>query len=232
MIEALTDFPFALNLGAVQKRAHVRPDTEDAEALAELVGRVLSLARPKALFRESFVEARGADWVRIDGVTFTSQALRWNLDKAERVFPFAATCGHEVDAVALVPGDILQPFWLDVIKTFLLEAARQHLEAELKRRYRLEKSAAMHPGSADVGVWAIEQQRELFAVLGGVTPFIGVTLSESCLMHPNKSVSGIRFLAEANFRSCQVCRRQKCPSRAAPFDEQLWQQIRAGQRGD
>ncbi len=226
-MEAITAIPFTLNLPALQKRAHVRPGTEDAEQLAELAARVSALGQPKALYKESFIEARGADWVRIDGITFTSQALRYNLDKAERVFPFVATCGHEVDSISLPPGDILQPFWLDVLKTFLLEAARLHLEAELKSRYRLEKSSSMHPGSADVNVWPIEQQRELFALLGGVTPYIGVTLTESCLMSPNKSVSGIRFLAEADFRSCQVCRRQNCPSRAAPFDAQLWQHIQS-----
>lgn len=224
-IQVLEDFAFRLDLAQIQKRAHVRSGTEDASQLAELVAQVEAVARPKALFRESFIEARGMDWVCIDGITFTSQALRWNLDKAERVFPYIATCGHEVDTLTLPPDDILMPFWLDVIKTVLLEAASQHLSRVLATLYRLEKFSTMHPGSAEADVWPIEQQRELFQLMDGVTAYIGVELTESCLMRPNKSVSGIHFLTESDFRSCQVCRRENCPSRAASFDAALWQKI-------
>jgi hypothetical protein len=37
-------------------------------------------------------------------------------------------------------------------------------------------------------------------------------------MVPNKSVSGVRFPTEIDFRSCQVCQREDCPSRSAAFD--------------
>jgi hypothetical protein len=58
-----------------------------------------------------------------------------------------------------------------------------------------------------------------------VTRHIGVVLTDSFLMIPNKSVSGIRFQTETDFRSCQVCRREVCPSRSAPFDKALWESL-------
>lgn len=225
-VEVLAEIPFPLDFESVRQRARVKPGSEDALALAQLAARAAAAARPKALYRESFVEERGEDWVRIDGVRFTSRALRWHLQEVGRVFPYVATCGGELDTLELDPEDILQPYWLEVIKTFALDAARQHLEAHLQARYLLGKSAAMAPGSADEHVWPIEQQRELFALLEGVSAHIGVTLSASCLMLPNKSVSGIRFPTAADFRSCQVCRRQNCPGRRAPFDADLWQHTR------
>jgi hypothetical protein len=89
----------------------------------------------------------------------------------------------------------------------------------------------MSPGSGDVNVWPIEQQRELFELLGDVRGQIGVELTDSFLMVPNKTVSGIHFPAEKDFRTCQVCHRENCPSRGAPFDQELWESIQHSEAG-
>jgi len=83
----------------------------------------------------------------------------------------------------------------------------------------------MNPGSGEVEVWPIEQQRELFSLFGDVRKQIGVELTDSFLMMPNKSVSGIQFPTETDFRTCQVCRRKNCPNRVAPFEQGLWKSI-------
>lgn len=224
-MDALLNIPFDLDPVALQKKAHIQPGSEDAADFLLLVDKVQAVAHPKVLIAECFVEQRGDDWVQIGGVRFTSRALRLNLDQVQRVFPYVATCGREVDAVELPAGDFMQPFWLDILKTSLLESASRFLMQQLSQRYQVQHASAMHPGSADLGVWAIEEQRQLFDLLGGVEPLIGVTLTESCLMLPNKSVSGILFPTEVDFRSCQVCQREHCPSRGAPFDTALWQKI-------
>jgi hypothetical protein len=225
-MEALLQIDPALDTSALLARVHVAPDSEDAAAFTALVDQARAIARPKALYAESFIEARGDDTVRIDGITFTSRMLRRKLDVVERVFPYIATCGHEMDAVALPAGDVLVQFWWDAIKAELLSAARAHLLAHLTDRFRLGQTARMSPGSGDVEVWPIEQQRLLFALLGGVTPFIGVRLTESCLMIPNKTVSGLLFPTEEDFQTCQVCHRDVCPNRRAPFDAVVWQALR------
>ena len=122
-------------------------------------------------------------------------------------------------------GDFLETFWWDLIKAEILTAAVKHLVAHLSRRFLLPKTATMNPGSGDADVWPIEQQRELFALLGDVPKQVGVELTESYLMVPNKTISGIRFATELDFRSCQVCQRPVCPNRVAAFDEPLWASI-------
>jgi len=224
-MEALTRIPPELDLPTLMQRVHVAPDTDDAVAFAGLVSRAREVAKPKALFAEAFIAARGEHTVQIDGISFTSRLLRQNLDRVERVFPYVATCGRELDAVELPRGDVLAAFWWDTIKAAVLGAARAHLHAHLAQRFRLGKTATMSPGSGDVDTWPIEQQRELFALLGGVRPLIGVELTESCLMIPNKTVSGIVFPTETDFRTCQVCHREICPNRSAPFDEALWRSV-------
>ena len=224
-MEALTRIPFELDAPALMKRVHVEPDTEDATEFEELVNRARDVANPKALYAESYVEAKGEDTVRIGGVTFTSRALRKNLDRVERVFPLIATCGHELDLARQPSGDPLKEFWWETIKSDLLMSARRHLDEHLNRKFLLGKTSTMSPGAGDATVWPIEQQRELFALLGDVKGRIGVELTASCLMVPNKTVSGIRFPTETDFRSCQVCRRAVCPSRSAPFNKELWESI-------
>jgi len=50
---------------------------------------------------------------------------------------------------------------------------------------------------------------------------VGVTLSNSLLMIPRKSLSGIYFPTESPFMACQLCPKQSCPSRKAGYDENL-----------
>jgi len=225
-MEALTQIAPALDTATLLERLHVASESEDAAVFAALVDRAREVARPKALYAEAFVEGRGDDAIRIADVTFTSRMLRRKLETVERVFPYVATCGHEMDGVALPAGDVLVQYWWDAIKAELLTAARAHLLAHLTDRYRLGQTARMSPGSGDVDVWPIEQQRLLFALLEGVTPFIGVILTESCLMIPNKTVSGLLFPTQEDFQTCQVCHRDPCPNRRAPFDAAVWQSLR------
>jgi hypothetical protein len=225
-MEALTQIAPALDTAALLTRVHVAPDSEDAAAFTALVDQARAVARPKALYAEAFVEGRGDDTIRIADITFTSRMLRRKLAAIERVFPYVATCGHEMDDVALPAGDVLVRFWWDAIKAELLAVARAHLLAHLTERFRLWQTARMSPGSGDADVWPIEQQRLLFALLEGVTPFIGVILTESCLMIPNKSVSGLLFPTEEDFQTCQVCHRDPCPNRRASFDAAVWHSLR------
>jgi hypothetical protein len=51
-----------------------------------------------------------------------------------------------------------------------------------------------------------------------------VTLTDSFLMVPTKSVSGIVFPTEVSFESCRLCPRSDCPGRRAKYDPNLWEQ--------
>lgn len=227
-MEALTNIPFELETGALMQTAHVAAGTDDAREFESLLDKARRIARPKALYRECFIEAKGDETVVIEGIKFTSQTLRRNLDQAERVFCYICTCGHELDLVPPPAEDFLQAFWWDTLKATLLGCAIGHLNQHLSRKFALGKTATMSPGSGDATVWPIQQQRELFALLGDVKAQIGVELTRSLLMVPNKSVSGVRFPTEVDFRSCQLCHREGCPSRAAHFDRKLWESMQKG----
>lgn len=226
-MEILDSIPFSLDAASLTERMCLTPGTKEARELAGLIRTAEETARPKAAFRECFIENKGEDTLTIDAVTFTSRTLRTQLQDAERVFPFVVTCGREMDQVVYDRADFLQSYWWEEIKSDLLNIASDHLTSVLTSRFGLGKSAFMSPGSGDSDIWPIEQQQPLFLLLGNVEEAIGVQLSDSFLMSPIKSLSGIRFATEIDFHTCQLCRRKNCPSRSAPFDKALWESCRS-----
>ncbi len=82
----------------------------------------------------------------------------------------------------------------------------------------------MAPGAGAGDDWPITQQKELFSLFGGrekVEELIGVRLTDSFLMVPIKSVSGIFFPTEIRFESCQICPREQCIGRRAAYDPEV-----------
>ena len=224
MIE-LSDIPFSLDAEQLMRALHIRPGSEHVVSFLGLLDRVVEVGRPKAVYRVSYVDDRTADSVSLDGVRLTSRALRKNLDSVERVFPYVATCGTEADEIKPTRQDTLQDFWLWTIREALLDAALDHLHEHLTARYQVEHWGSMHPGSGDADLWPLEQQGPLFSLLGDVDGATGVRLTESLLMIPEMSVSGIIFPTETGFASCRVCHHQRCPKRMAPFDEELYRAV-------
>ena len=196
-----------------------RRSKQIVETVQELIDVVVSTARPKAVYKVSYVDNKNGDSLDIDGITFSSRVLCANLSKVERVFPYIATCGTELDGVPLPSGDALRSFCLDTIKTMVLGIAVNYLADHVKQKYMLGQISHMNPGSLED--WPITQQRELFSLFGDVEGLIGVGLTQNYVMRPLRSSSGIYFPTEIRFESCQLCPRENCIGRRAPYDSDL-----------
>ena len=220
-MDVLTSIPVEYKLEQVLSRLHVEPGSEDADDVRELLERVREVVNPKATCGVCYVGERGSNTVEFGGEVFTSRVLRVNLEQAHRVFPYIATCGREFDEVPDVEGDPLREYWLDELRVMALRAAAARVREHIERKYMPGKMSSMSPGSLED--WPITQQRQLFSVFGEVEAKIGVRLTDSCLMVPTKSVSGILFPTEVSFESCRLCPREGCPGRRAPYDEHLWE---------
>ncbi len=226
-MEIFNDIPVSLELKEVLRRMRIREKNTFVEKTArELIDIARPIAKPKAVYEVSYVENKNEDLLDIGGVTFTSRVLRVNLDKVERVFPYVVTCGRELDEIAVPTRDFMRSYCLDIIKETSLRSAISYLENYLKRNYALGQLSRMNPGS--LASWPITQQRELFSILGNVEELIGVKLTESCLMIPVKSVSGIFFPTEVKFESCQLCPREVCSGRRAPYNPDLAKKYQEG----
>jgi len=212
--------PFQIDTGQLYKTLRIKEGSELVARLSLLIDKTQAIGRPKAFYKVAFIESRGEDQVIIDGVIFSSRVLRVNLEKAHRVFPFVATCGSELEEWSKSIDDLLEKYWADVIKEMALGTALRHLNEHLMDHFHSGKISRMNPGS--LSDWPLQEQRPLFTILGKGPGAIGVMLTDSFLMLPTKSVSGIWFPTEESFESCRLCPREKCPGRRAPYDPDLY----------
>lgn len=217
-MEVLEGITVTVDLKKAGPMLHVQR-TGDAEQVQRILEEAAGLFAPKAVYSASYVEAKDEEGVLIGGERFQSRVLRKNLDSVGRVFPFVVTLGSALEQRAGQCEDLLEKYYFDVIGNIALVEARKELQRAISGRYALGRVSFMSPGS--LPDWPIEEQIPLFTLLGGVEPSIGVRLNESLLMIPRKSVSGIFFPTETSFYSCQLCPRERCEGRRAPYSESL-----------
>jgi len=219
-MEILDNIPVNLEREKIIERLRLdHGGKQIVEMVQELIDVVVSTARPKAVYKVSYVDNNNGNSVDIDGIKFSSRVLCANLNKVERVFPYIATCGTELDRVPLPSEDVLRAFCLDTIQTMVLGVAINYLADHVKQKYILGQMSHMNPGSLED--WPITQQRELFSLFGDVEGLIGVRLTQDYVMRPLRSSSGIYFPTEIRFESCQLCPREKCIGRRATYDSNL-----------
>jgi len=224
-MEVFNSIPVDLEPDKVLKFMRMRSGNQQVERMVqELVEVTRSIAKPKVVYKVSYVDDKDGDTVTIDGVRFTSRLLRINLDQVERVFPYIATCGTELEEVAIPSNDVMKSFCFDAIKTIVLRLAVDYVSNHLIEYYALDKMSRMSPGSLES--WPLAQQKELFSLFGDTEELIGVRLTKSCVMVPLKSVSGLYFPTEIKFESCQLCPRERCIGRRAPYDPELAKKYR------
>ena len=215
-MEILVRIPVTLDMQEVGRRLHMKRHGNWSEVLA-LADVAQPLIHARAVYRVCYIDEKLENAVRIEGICLKSHVLRKNLDRVERVFPYIVTIGGELEARAAAGKDLLEQFILDTMGNVALAGARAYVMDHIRSRFALRGMSFMSPGS--LKDWAIEEQTPLFSLLGDVKSAIGVRLTESLLMIPRKSVSGIFFPTEIPFISCQLCPRNACQSRKAPYDE-------------
>jgi hypothetical protein len=214
----LDNIQISLDADAVKTRLRLKRDS-DLKALYDLVAAAQFWVAPRVLYKSCYIDEKLAEGVIADGRRLNSRVLRKNLDKVERIFPFVITIGSKFTEKMDACSDLLEKFYLDTIGNVALNQVRLALKNHLKTEYAVEKTAFMAPGS--LPDWPIEEQKPLFELLGNVPDAIGVKLTESFLMLPAKSVSGIYFPTETSFFSCQLCPRERCDSRKAKYNAKL-----------
>jgi len=96
----LDAIPFHLDAEELAKKLHLRKETTHLHDLNVLIQEAQTIGKPKALYRVAFIESRGDVHVTVDGIMLKSRVLRVNLDQVYRIFPYAVTCGLELEGWA------------------------------------------------------------------------------------------------------------------------------------
>ncbi|MGE5198943.1 MAG: vitamin B12 dependent-methionine synthase activation domain-containing protein [Rhodospirillaceae bacterium] len=137
--------------------------------------------------------------------------------QADSLALFAATLGAPVSAriaELFAAGDMGAGYVLDALASVSADLLTDRLAVRFRERAAGERPAVLGYSPGYCG-WHISGQRRLFERLRPEE--IGITLNDSCLMQPLKSVSGVlvagrgpihRFRPEFSF--CEACATRQC----------------------
>ena len=151
----------------------------------------------------------------IEGLTFnTGNTIARGLKDSSHCAVFACTAGNTLETLAaaqMKQGNYPEGFAYDCTGSLTAEAAADHLQRKLESamlQQGLHITQRYSPGYCG---WNVDEQQKLFQLLPD-NP-CGITLSESSLMHPIKSVSGIIGIGENVDRleyGCALSDMKKC----------------------
>lgn len=216
----LNDIPLEINFKSLMETSHIGLDSDYRESLENVFNTAISIASPKAIVKKSYIDSLKEGCVVVDGVEFRSKILSENLGETECIFPYIATCGAELDSIHINDDDLLEKYFLDVIKNVCLDVSISYLDKFIDEKFGIEETSSMNPGSSGLLVWELPEQQKLFSLFSD-TSAIGVELTGSCLMIPNKSLSGIKFKSNTGFHNCRLCERKNCPTRFENYCKEL-----------
>ncbi len=199
---------------------HVPELSGVAEELFASASRMLI---PVSIHRTAYIQEHQSEQdihrVTVEGRKFRGKALG-ALDDVHRVFPYIASCGNQMESFDGCSVDMIAPYWLEELKLQALMQARDTLMHYVRETYRLQRVQSLNPGSGNTDIWPVEENHGIFSLLGGGDA-AGVRLTESSLMIPAKSVSGMLFSSIKHYDSCEHCEREHCPDRRVPFTHRL-----------
>lgn len=214
MCEVLINIPFIIDHEELLKALMINNES-DKNRVFELIREAEEQAVPRAVYREVFISETATDYVVIGEQKIISKLLRKNIGDSQRAYVYVITVGEELDKWAKKYTDILESYWVDEIQKMILNLVIEIIYSKLDKQLNTAITSDMNPGS--LADWPLEEQAKLFSLLGNVEEKIGVKLTESYLMLPAKSISGIKFSTEEEFSNCQLCKRENCPTRRVPY---------------
>jgi hypothetical protein len=161
-------------------------------------------------------QARGGrETLVIGGIPFTTRPIvTARLKKADQAILFLCSIGPGMEQWSGQLAGESEPalsYFVDTVASLVVEATADALHAHLTRHFKeqgLNITNRYSPGYCD---WPVAEQKTLFSFLPDA--FCGVTLTDSAMMLPLKSISGLIGVGkhvEYKQYSCATCSRQDC----------------------
>ena len=187
------------------------PDERTAEEVRRLIASTSRSAVPRYCYR--VMDGRlEKDVLRMGESDFhLGRIIMRQLAGATHFAVFVATAGAEFEEWRK-RDDLLESFIADALGSVVAERCADKMEEDLQAsidKLGWKRTNRFSPGYCE---WATDEQRQLVSLLGNPNP-CGVWLTESALMWPVKSVSGIIGLGENvayHDYACQLCQLTHC----------------------
>lgn len=169
----------------------------------------------KVCYRELPVTVEG-DTCDFGVFAVKSQNLAGNLKDCKSAILFAATIGVQIDRLILKYGRVspAKGLMFQALGAERIEALCDAFCEDISKEYGIGTRPRFSPGYGDFPLLA---QKDIFSVLG-CEKYIGLTLNDSMLMSPSKSVTAIVGLGDSGEKpksKCSICNKKDCTIRGA-----------------
>ena len=153
--------------------------------------------------------------LQVASVTFNIKPIIYRqIRQAEEVALFICTAGSAIGGLSrasMKGGDLLKGYIYDVIGSEVVEAAADRMQEHLRLKMAAAGGRISNRFSPGYCGWDVAEQHKLFGFFKD--NYCGITLTESALMNPVKSVSGIIGIGR-NVRftpyQCKICQDKNC----------------------
>jgi len=183
---------------------------QDAESLCDIRGAFR--------FSENCDLSANNSHIWVDGTEFeVGKTIAKELRNASSVAFFICTAGEGISRRSqdlLMGDDPVLGYVFDLLGSMIVESAVDKLQLEIKRMAISEGLNITNRYSPGYCKWSVADQHKLFSFFP--PNCCGIKLTESALMNPIKSVSGIVGIgAEVSFReyTCNLCNQVDCIQR-------------------
>ena len=195
-------------------RNHI-PDEYIMQLVTDVLAEVATTCIPRYMFRVLEAACSGNKEIQIDHTTFrVGKIISSYLPGMNHTCMFVTTAGKEYEAYLhhlKTTGDIVKEFVADAIGSVIAEACVSQISKELAKCEGIKQSYPYSPGYCG---WNIKEQKELFSLFPEKP--CGISLSESYLMSPVKSISGFIALGKELIPQpyrCEICANKHCYKR-------------------
>ncbi len=199
---------------------------EDRELVSGLIEEILTESKEISNIKAQYAIFHGVLFdndtktVEINNSSFHIKKIVFGqIKKSDSVAIFLCTAGEEIgirSRKAMQERDLLKGYIYDVTGSEIVEAAADLMQAELEKSMLGSGKKITNRYSPGYCGWDVAEQHKLFQLIPD--NFCRIRLTESALMDPVKSVSGIIGIGKdvkSNPYTCRMCDLKDCIYRRA-----------------
>ena len=191
-------------------------DEHTGTLVDQYIGEILQNSSPSgAYILVEALESSSTEYISIPGITFNSGRIIHKMLRHSVYYAlFIVTAGPGPENLArslMSEGNYLEGYIADLVASALVDSAADQVQEQVRKlagKQGLKITNRYSPGYCS---WSVAEQQKLFSLFPGGC--CGISLSESSLMSPVKSISGIIGVgSDVAFRdyTCEICSMKNC----------------------